>query len=268
MNDNRASMKKTALTKDEELSLLCEWQATRNQESFELLLAAHDKFCRKVAYDFVRKKHDIPLDDLHQQARIGLLIAADKYDLNSGVRFLSYAGDYIRGEVLNHIQECGNTVRHSVVTLKHVRNLDRIREKFFVAAGTYPSLGELSNLSGIKPKATAKYAAMAVASTSLDEPQRDLYGQPMLDSLTEEDMPEPIDAVEFKELMERIAPAIEKLKPKEQEIIRMHFLSDEWDEATFKDLGDRIGVSKAEAFRIEKSALKKLGQLLTPELLN
>lgn len=253
------------ITKEEELALLRAWKTNSDENAFKALLAAHDKFCRKTAYDYTRKKHDIPLDDLHQQARIGLLIAAEKYDLESGTNFLSYAGHFIRGEIQNHIENCGHTVRHSVVTIRHVRDLERIREKFFVASGRYPGLEELSKLSGIKLKATAKYSAMAVVSSSLDEPQQNLNGKPMLDFLDEENIPEPAEAVEFKELMQRICPALEQLSPKEQEVIRMHFLSDEWEEATFQDLGSQIGVSKAEAFRIEKSALKKLGKLLTPE---
>lgn len=68
------------------------------------------------------------LEDLIQEANIGILTAIDKFDLNSGFRFSSYARYWMKAAISKYLDEMG-VVRHCNPRLIDLAN--KIREKFY-----------------------------------------------------------------------------------------------------------------------------------------
>ena len=259
-------MGKTYINKKEEYALIESWQKNRDEEARTKLIRAHDKYCRTVAYKYMGKKHDHTLDDLHQHARIGLLLALDKFDTSKGVRFLTYADRCMRGEIQNYIDYKGYTVHQSVPILRDIEKIGHLRERFFSKAGRYPNIEELSSMSGYKPKKISNILARAANSVSLDAPQRDLYNESMLDHMQIDDEDQPLEEAAFKEFLENIKGALNCLSEEEKALIEMRFLSDDDIPPTYEDMGQKIGISRSAAYKIQQKALKKLGHILAPEL--
>lgn len=94
------------------------------------LVEANLRFAMKVAHEFVRFGH--PLEDLIQEANIGLVRALDKFDPKRGYRFITYAVWWIRANLRLYVMR-----NHSLVRLGGTQ---RERSYFSSVAATYNKL--------------------------------------------------------------------------------------------------------------------------------
>lgn len=95
---------------------------------------------------------------------------------------------------------------------------------------------------------------------SLDEPlNRDYDGNELLLSdILSENEHEVIDDLYDDEQNQALLRAIEKLKPREQEILMMRFGMNNHEELTQKEVATKLGISQSYISRLEKKILKKL----------
>lgn len=82
------------LTREEERELIAAWQDRKCYRSRDRLVEAHILFAYKAAKKYCRYSGN--LDDLRQEAVLGLMRAADKFDLSQPVRFATYAQGWVR----------------------------------------------------------------------------------------------------------------------------------------------------------------------------
>ncbi len=74
--------------------------------SMEELVAEHTPLVKRIAHHLLaRMPSSVQLDDLMQSGMIGLLEAAQKYDVSKGASFETYAGIRIRGAMLDEIRK-------------------------------------------------------------------------------------------------------------------------------------------------------------------
>ena len=109
-------------------------------------------------------------DDLHQVARLGLVLAVDRYDITRGTSFLSFAIPTMMGEVRRHFRDVTWATRSR--RLKELRTLlgpatDRLAQRL----GRMPTAAELSTEldTDIVEVGRAIAAGNAYRSDSLDE---------------------------------------------------------------------------------------------------
>ncbi len=87
------SKKDELLTAEEEKELL-QKNATGDVRAREILIEKNMRYAHYIARGYVGK--GIENEELYQYAVIGLIEAIDRYDVNSGIRLLGYAEDWIR----------------------------------------------------------------------------------------------------------------------------------------------------------------------------
>lgn len=94
--------------------------------------------------------YGIDLGDLIQFGNEGLLIAMNKFDINKGYRFSTYATYWIRQAVSRGIAETSRNIRIPVYIHEHIVKLRRtINFHILVNNGRIPSNKELSEMTGI-----------------------------------------------------------------------------------------------------------------------
>ena len=84
--------KTTVLSKDEERALIERYRGNRQKLNEELVLHNTRAAC-SIAKRYAKSTEDF--DDLIARAMCGLVVAADKFDIDSGNRFLTYATNWI-----------------------------------------------------------------------------------------------------------------------------------------------------------------------------
>ena len=93
----------------EKYALATAWRDRRCEKSLHRLINAYMRLAISMASKF--KRYGAPMGDLVQEAGLGLMKAADKFDPDRGVRFSTYAVWWIRQALVRAIQNHSRTIR-------------------------------------------------------------------------------------------------------------------------------------------------------------
>ena len=199
-----------------------------------------------------------PLDDLVQVGTIGLIKSVDRFDLDRGVEFSTYATPTIIGEIKRYFRDKGWAIRVprrlqelrmsiSSVTGDLSQELGRSPTPREIAAKLEISVEEV--LEGIE-------SANAYSTLSLDagDSNEEGTGSSMLETLGEDDV-----ALEHVEIRESIKPLIEQLPPREKKILMLRFFRG----MTQSQIADEIGVSQMHVSRLLNRTLEQLRSSLS-----
>ena len=97
----RTAMKAEMLDAETELKLAYAWRDERCEKSLHRLINAYMRLAISQAAKF--KRYGAPMGDLIQEAGLGLMKAADKFDPDRGVRFSTYAVWWIKASVQEYV---------------------------------------------------------------------------------------------------------------------------------------------------------------------
>ncbi|MFI6044669.1 RNA polymerase sigma factor SigF [Nocardia sp. NPDC051321] len=213
------------------------------------------RLCLPLAEHIARKfsGRGEAFDDLHQIARVGLLLAIDRFDVSRGSSFLSFAVPTIMGEVRRHFRDRTWAVRVP-------RRLKEIQQLIGPATET------LSNRLGRVPTAREIAAELEVELTEITQAliARNGYQTNSLDGITRDDgenSPLPAAGLGAEEpcyeLLEQsmtVRPLIAALPERERRVLIMRF----FESLTQAQIAERLGVSQMQVSRILTKTLNTL----------
>lgn len=136
-----------ALTDAEEKKYFAEYEKTKNPTIREFLinsnlkLVLHNAF--KVAPTVPQYKVDIL--DLVQAGNMGLMRAIEKFEVEKGFKFSTYATWWIRQGMIRHIENNGETIKIPTHILNKAKNISRFETSFEVRTGRAPTIEEYVN---------------------------------------------------------------------------------------------------------------------------
>jgi RNA polymerase sigma-B factor len=166
-----------------------------------------------------------PLDDLIQVASLGLLKAIDRFDLERGVKFSTYATATIVGELKRHFRDKGWALR-----------VPRRMQEAGMKVGRTVTVLE------------AMETAQAYTTASLDAPADEEWGA-SADRLGKEE-----EAYELLEGWTSVAPAIRDLPRRERAILYLRFFRG----LTQTQIADELGMSQMHVSRLLSRTLANL----------
>src|SRR6056300_1824514 len=105
----RTAMKAEMLDAETELKLAYAWRDERCEQSLHRLINAYMRLAISQAAKF--KRYGAPMGDLIQEAGLGLMKAAEKFDPERGVRFSTYAVWWIKASVQDYVMRNWSLVR-------------------------------------------------------------------------------------------------------------------------------------------------------------
>ncbi|NNK15307.1 MAG: sigma-70 family RNA polymerase sigma factor, partial [Sulfitobacter sp.] len=105
----RTAMKAELLDAETELELAYAWRDKRDEAALHRLITAYMRLAISMAGKF--KRYGAPMNDLIQEAGLGLMKAADKFDPDRGVRFSTYAVWWIKASIQDHVMRNWSMVR-------------------------------------------------------------------------------------------------------------------------------------------------------------
>lgn len=198
-----------------------------------------------------------PYDDLLQVARLGLVNAVDRFDVDRGSDFVSFAVPTIMGEVRRHFRDTGWAMRVP-------RRLKELHLRISKAVGTLsqrlgraPTAGEIAAeiRVGIDEVSEGLIAGSAYQTVSIDGTVRGPPGHetPLVDTLGCEDA-----ALETVEDFTAVGPALARLPERERTILALRF----YGSMTQTQIADRMGISQMHVSRILARTLNHLREEL------
>jgi RNA polymerase sigma-B factor len=206
-----------------------------------------------LARQLARRYHrgEEPFDDLLQVASLGLLKAIDRFDLERGIAFSSYAVPTILGEIKRHFRDRTWAVRVPRDLQELVLRVDGAVSDLgreLHRAPTVPELAERLQASE-EDVLEALQAGGAYRATSLETPRGDEEGDTLADSIGSDE--DGFAQAEHRATLDRLLTAV---GPREREVLRLRFVED----LTQAEIGERIGVSQMQVSRLIRQAVARL----------
>lgn len=201
-----------------------------------------------------------PLDDLVQVATIGLIKAVDRFDLDRGVEFSTYATPTIVGEIKRHFRDKGWAIRVPRRLQELKLSLAKATSELAQRHGRSPTIAELAGHLRMSEEEVLEglESANAYSAVSLDAPDSgDDETHAVADTLGTAD-----DALEGVEYRESLKPLLERLPPREKRILLLRFFGN----MTQSQIAAELGISQMHVSRLLARTLAQLRQgLLTEE---
>jgi len=192
-----------------------------------------------------------PVDDLVQVGTIGLLKAIDRFDLDRGVEFSTYATPTVLGEIKRHFRDKGWTIRVPRRLQELRLAITRARGELSQKLGRSPTVDEIAAYLEVSPEAVLEgiESAHAYSTLSLDAGDREDGPVSILMGMGELD-----PAIEHIEVRESLKPLLEQLPDREKHILMLRFFHG----LTQAQIADRIGISQMHVSRLLNRTLAQL----------
>ena len=279
--DRRASFRQQAfnvpmLEKGEDRELGRRWQRHGDIEARNKLVESHLRFAMKL----VRKHSNFTVsdDDLLQEASLGLMRAAEKYNPDEkDYAFSSYAYKWIKSFIneqkmkSNGIVKYGTTAAQKAVFFGVPKYMNRVQQNFQeFELSKFPDdawqmLADLINEDRGKDTVSAdEIRESTIRAYSLDKPlDAPVYNGEVMTSFVDtlidtspqaKELVEEADEAEWRRNM--LVEAFQSLNDRERDIIMQRRVSD--DPATLEDMSEIYKVSKERIRQIEEKGLGKL----------
>lgn len=272
LNVSRQAMKAELLDAETEVRLARAWRDCRDERALHRLITAYMRLAISMAVRF--RRHGAPMNDLVQEASLGLMKAADKFDPDRGVRFSTYAVWWIKAGIQDYVMRNWSMVRTGSTSSQKSLffNLRRVqarlqREAADSGAGLDQTLlrQRVAEELGV-PLADVEMmeGRLSGSDYSLNATQKaDEDGREWIDALEDESV-QAAEAVEGAHDAERLrswlAKALLGLNARERYIVAERKLKD--GGRTLESLGVELGLSKERVRQLEAAAFAKMRRSL------
>ncbi|MCG8668250.1 MAG: sigma-70 family RNA polymerase sigma factor [Pseudomonadales bacterium] len=204
--------------------------AMRNQ-----LLDTYLPYARTMASIFYSRYANagVQKDDCMQLASIGLMKAIERYDIEFGVKFETYAAHYLKGEILDGIDQYSEAFCYA----SQKRILERDRRK---------------SLGSVRAKTLDEFVALTL----------DLTVSVLIDKLN-------VDNVEYESLLykpktddalisKRVLKSIDELEHRHRQVLSMHYFYDQ----SYAEISRSLNISKTRISQIHKESIQLIREKL------
>ncbi len=201
---------------------------------------------------------DYPLEDLVQVGSIGLLKAIDRFDLNKGWEFTTYAVPKIIGEIKRYFRDHGWNIRLPSRLKETCLEISKVTDKLFQELGRMPRIKEIADcihltedevIEAMSVSESRNFVSLDGKRDSVDKGKRFDGAFSLDDYLGKEDL-----SYETIENREALRKAIKCLYPREQKIIYLKFFED----LTQTQIAEMLNISQMHVSRLIRQILPRL----------
>jgi RNA polymerase primary sigma factor len=201
--------------------------------------------------------HGLPMGDLVQEAMLGLIRAAEKFDWRRGYKFSTYAVLWIKQSIQRGLDNTGRPVRIPAHIAQRERTVSRVTTELTTQLNREPTDEEVAEKARLPLDEVMAVRDLTRVTVSLDTPVGD-DGDTTLGELRAESTADLEEELLEREQEEAVDVALSKLSDHERQIIQARFGTGGREAKSLRDAAREIGVSQARAREIEARALRRL----------
>jgi RNA polymerase sigma-B factor len=234
--------------------LFLRWQRQGDNAAREALVERYMPLARSLTRRYGRSSE--PFEDLLQVASLGLLKALDRYDVERGHPFQSFAVPTILGEMRRYFRDSGWAIHVPRGAQERALKVRDAQERMANEHGHSPTVNQLAEYLEIDTEDVldALQAIQAYETVSLDAPRpgadddASAYGE----TIGTDD-----ERYELVELDATLAAVLGHIPPRERLILRMRYV----DDLTQTEIAEQVGISQMQVSRLLRRSLDQLRSL-------
>ncbi len=200
----------------------------------------------------------IEYEDLVSYGIVGLLDAINRYDSSKGMKFSSYATLRIKGAMIDEIRKNRPISKGAMDKLaKYNESVERLQNKFM----REPSIKEIAMDLNVTESEVSQvenyinYMAILSLESVIYSDDDDVT---IMETLEDKDTVSPEESLEYKEQLEMLADAIERLKEKDKLILKLYY----YEKFTLKEIGQVLEVSESRVCQLHSRAIRNLREIM------
>jgi len=271
-NMSRTAMKAEMLDAETELALAYAWRDHRDEEALHRLITAYMRLVISMASKF--RRYGAPMNDLIQEAGLGLMKAADKFDPDRGVRFSTYAVWWIKASIQDYVMRNWSMVRTGSTSSQkslffNMRRVQARIEREAMANGEELDGYQLREMIAQEVGVPLRDVEMmegrlSGGDFSLNATQsNEDEGREWIDTIEDEGARGDVDVerdLDMGALRGWLSEAMTSLTERESFIVRERKLREA--PRTLESLGEELNLSKERVRQIEAAAFQKMRRYL------
>jgi RNA polymerase primary sigma factor len=248
---------KIALLTREEEETSARRAAKGDQLAKEKLIRANLRFVVNVAKKY--QNQGLPLADLISEGNIGLMNAIERFDVEKGYHFISYAVWWIRQAILKAICEKSRMIRLPLNRANELVQIEKVRKDLQGEQFLQAETDMIAKKLDIDREHVADLLNISRDLISLDTPVYSEKDSSLLGDFVEDrNHRTPDEQVVDNSLRQDINGVLATLSQKESEIIQYRFGLNGRRPMSLKEIGTRYRLTKERIRQIEKKAIKRL----------
>jgi RNA polymerase primary sigma factor len=231
--------------------------AEGDKKAKDMLVQANLRFVVNVAKKY--QNQGLPLSDLISEGNIGLMNAIERFDVNKGYHFISYAVWWIRQAILKAICEKSRMIRLPLNRANELVQIEKVKKDFQGRKSETAKLKQIAKTLKMAPSHVADLLNISRDLISLETPVYAEKDSSILGDFVEDDgYKPPEEQVVEHSLKNDINSVLSTLSEKEAEIVQYRFGLNGRNPLSLKEIGDRYNLTKERIRQIEKKAIKRL----------
>ncbi|MBR3838316.1 MAG: sigma-70 family RNA polymerase sigma factor [Clostridia bacterium] len=222
------------------------------------------KYARSIKKSYRAQE---PVMDLVQAGNIGLMRAVDKFEVDKGYAFSTYASWWIKQSIIRHIYDNESAIRVPVHMSEKFVGISRSIRNFQEETGREPTFEEIEKKSNVTRKEYNLFKSIDRNVLSLNATAGEDDSE-FGDFIRDGDSSDPVYEAANKTLLsETVQEVLGKLDSREAYIIKSRYGIGDSYVKTLEEIGSDLGITRERVRQIESIAMKKLRTSIKAESL-
>lgn len=224
----------------------------------ERLITHYAPLVNQVAVRMIGRLPDsVELGDLVSYGMFGLIDAVERFEPERGFKFETYATTRVRGAIIDELRAADWVPRSVRSKARVVEQATRSLEQQLMRQVTDEDVADQLGWETVEVRTVRAQVALshvaALDSLSGSDPETS-----QLETVMSLSVPGAATSIEATERRELLASAVQGVRDREQEVLRLYY----YENLTLAQIGTILGVTESRVSQIHSAAVKKLRESL------
>jgi len=244
------------LTRKEEVAL-ARMAKVGEPEAKDRLIKANLRFVVNVAKKY--QNQGLTLSDLISEGNLGLITAVDKFDVDKGYHFISYAVWWIKQSILKAICEKSRMIRLPLNRANELLQIEKVKREIGSNKDGEADIEEIADFLDMDKSRINDLINASKEFVSLETPlSSDKDANTISDLMEDTKGADPEKILIDRTLQDSIKHVLSTLTEKEANVIKYRFGLNGERPHSLKEIGDKYNLTKERIRQIEKKAISRL----------
>jgi RNA polymerase primary sigma factor len=218
----------------------------------------------KIAKRYMNR--GLPFLDLIEEGNMGLIKAVERFRVDKGCRFSTYATWWIRQSIERALVNQSRTIRLPVHVAEQVNKMFKVTKEILNSKSDEPNAVEIADAMGSSVDEVERLQQLIRKTYSIEHPLGENNNYALIDTLEDSQSLNPAELLENTDKYEYVQKWLKTLKQNEAEILQYRFGLNDYEPETLDTIGKRYGVTRERIRQIEAKSLEKLRKIMQEEL--